>query len=70
MRGDDDDKDQDAIRALEQIEMDKIQMSKIKIEKNKLQLDKEAKKSPLERFNEESFEDKKADLMKLYNQEL
>ena len=50
--------------------MDKIQLSKIKIEKNKLQLDKEAKKSPLERFNEESFEDKKADLMKLYNQEL
>ena len=33
LRGDDDDKDQDAIRALEEIEMDKINLNKLKIAK-------------------------------------
>lgn len=35
LRGEDDDKDQDAVRALEQLEMDKINLNILKIAKKK-----------------------------------
>ena len=70
LRGDDDDKDQDAIRALEEIEMDKINLNKLKIAKQKKKANKKKPEKLLEKFEEESLEEKKEDLMKLFKKTL
>lgn len=67
LRGEDDDKDSEAMRDLEQIEMDKINLNKIKIKKHKkedkVKMDEQ---SIIKKLDHESEEQKKDELMKLY----
>ena len=69
LRGEDEDKDSEAVRALEQLEIDKINLNIISISKRK----KAIRANPnilIENFNNESQEDKTEDLMKIYKNTL
>jgi hypothetical protein len=69
LRGEDEDKDSEAVKALEQLEIDKINLNILNITKKK----KSIIAHPdylLENFNNESAEEKKADLMKIFKNTL
>ena len=71
LRGEDEDKDSQAVRDLDQLEMDKINLTKIKIKKHKKKEDIKKKKQQktddiIQRLSHENEGEKKDDLMNLY----
>ena len=70
LRGEDDDKDSEAVRDLEQLEMDKINLNKIKIKKKKKEDKAKKEKNILKKLETEGPEEKKDELLKLYKESM